>query len=507
MSTEQIAGFNRDQFLSWFKSAGGWYDEKAVDLIPYPGMNYGATALQDIKEDAPLFHVPDSLILSPYTSTLKEHLSAEEWEQLGHGWAQLILVMMWESIRGDESRWSGYLGNMPRQFETPMFWSEDERMYLVGTDIEDRIGREDAEQEYTNVLLPVISAHPDLFPADSPHTSIDAFHLQGSRILSRSFTVPLSRFDNAPKAKAAGDPEDSDDEDEEEDQGVVVMMPFADMLNAAFEKDNAHLFVDEEPSDEFKSGVMMRSTKKISKSQQIYNTYDAPPNSELLRKYGHVDVLPLPKEVTKLLRTSKVGAEWAFGNAGDEVLLSGDAVVESVAKKLGDKADEKWREDMQTRIDWWLEEGQEDAFPLGYDEEIDDGLISFARLLSNDEDWEKAQKKSKPPKATVDGDVAAILLDAIEQRESSYGGSLEDDFALLKSSTQWPITLSPDAPKADESPVSQQRKEMAAVVKLGERRILKIASHVIKKAVKTEAAASKKRKAGSVMVGKGKKLS
>ncbi|ODN80552.1 hypothetical protein, variant 1 [Cryptococcus amylolentus CBS 6039] len=504
MSTEQATGFDRDQFLSWFKGAGGWYNETAVDLIPYPGMNYGATALEDIKEDAPLFHIPDSLILSPYTSTLKEHLSSEEWEQLGHGWSQLILVMMWESIRGDESRWSGYLGNMPRQFETPMFWSEEERKYLAGTDIQDRIGREDAEQEYTNVLLPVISAHPELFPVGSPHTSIDAFHLQGSRILSRSFTVPLSRFDNTPKA--AEQPEDSDDE-EEEDQGVVVMMPFADMLNAAYEKDNAHLFVDEEASEEFKSGVMMRSTKKITKSQQIFNTYDAPPNSELLRKYGHVDVLPLLKDITKLLKSSKVGAEWPFGNAGDEVLLSGEAIVESVAETLGEKADDKWRDDIKTRIDWWLEEGQEDAFPLGYDEEIDDGLISFARLLSNDEDWEKAQKKSKPPKPTVDGDVAAIIIKAIEQRESTYEGAIEDDIATLKASTQWSAINSPDALKSDETPVSQQRKEMAAVVKLGERRILKIASHVIKKAVKTEAAASKKRKAGSVMVGKGKKLS
>lgn len=57
-----------------------------------------------------MFHVTDNLILSPYTSDLKDHLDASEWDQLNKGWAQLILVMMWETIKGSKSRWAGYLG-------------------------------------------------------------------------------------------------------------------------------------------------------------------------------------------------------------------------------------------------------------------------------------------------------------------------------------------------------------------------------------------------------------
>lgn len=56
-----------------------------------------------------MFHVTDNLILSPYTSDLKDHLDASEWDQLNKGWAQLILVMMWETIKGSKSRWAGYL--------------------------------------------------------------------------------------------------------------------------------------------------------------------------------------------------------------------------------------------------------------------------------------------------------------------------------------------------------------------------------------------------------------
>lgn len=62
---------------------------------------------------------------------------------------------------------------------------------------------------------------------------MDAFHIQGSRILSRSFTVPLHRFGRShSQSRSDGNSEkESDDEDEEE---MVVMIPFADMLNAAW---------------------------------------------------------------------------------------------------------------------------------------------------------------------------------------------------------------------------------------------------------------------------------
>ncbi len=33
----------------------------------------------------------------------------------------------------------------------------------------------------------------------------------------------------------------------------------------------------------------MRATKPISAGEQIFNTYADPPNSDLLRRYGHVD--------------------------------------------------------------------------------------------------------------------------------------------------------------------------------------------------------------------------
>lgn len=55
----------------------------------------------------------------------------------------------------------------------------------------EKIGIAEATAEYTNRLLPIIQAHPDVFPSAKFEScfSLEWFHVQGSRILSRSFGV------------------------------------------------------------------------------------------------------------------------------------------------------------------------------------------------------------------------------------------------------------------------------------------------------------------------------
>jgi SET domain-containing protein 6 len=111
---------------------------------------------------------------------------------------------------------------------------------------------------------------------------MEAFHLQGSRILSRSFTIPRRRADpelwSQPKEAAENEDEDSDDEEEEE-EGEAVMIPMADMLNAGCNMGNVHLFGDEDmESDEGVKdeslkeqgpGYTMCTTRAIQKGEQI----------------------------------------------------------------------------------------------------------------------------------------------------------------------------------------------------------------------------------------------
>lgn len=135
----------------------------------------------------------------------------------------------------------------------------------------DRIGKASANTLYNDTLAPLMGAHPNLFPPGSEHFSLHNFHVQGSRILSRSFTVPSTRAGGPPPASF----EDGEQEEEEE---VAVMVPMADMLNAAYERDNARLFADgDDDEDEevaaearnFGEGYTMITTKDIEQGEQI----------------------------------------------------------------------------------------------------------------------------------------------------------------------------------------------------------------------------------------------
>lgn len=86
---------------------------------------------------------------------------------------------------------------------------------------------------------------------------------------------------------------------------------------------------------EFTSYVLFAS--KVSPQ---WNTYGDLPNSNLLRRYGHVDIVPLPD-----------GRE---GNPADIVEISASIVVSVM---LGQNlASHLSQETCKERIDWWLEE-------------------------------------------------------------------------------------------------------------------------------------------------------
>ena len=77
-----------------------------------------------------------------------------------------------------------------------------------------------------------------------------------------------------------------------------------------------------------------------------WNTYGDPPNSVLLRRYGHVDLVPLP--------------EGGTGNPGDIVEIRADLVVASVSERHSGGSSASSAE----RVDWWLEEGGDECGPL-----------------------------------------------------------------------------------------------------------------------------------------------
>ncbi|EJU04346.1 hypothetical protein DACRYDRAFT_114691 [Dacryopinax primogenitus] len=448
----------RMDFLNWFTSAGGTFDSSAIGIEDLPETGRGAVALRDIYEGEKLFTIPRSLLLSTRTSSLPFLLGEEDWNALGDGWAGLILCMMWEEARAEESPWRGYLESMPTEFSTLMFWTDEELGLLKGSLVLDKIGRAGAEKDYNEKVLPLLQKRTDLFAPSLFQTryTLQNYHIQGSRILSRSFTVspwsgavPENDEDEAPELvdtsmASAGDElmgevnvlgddsegnidmgdMDEDEEDEEREKTEdVAMVPMADMLNARCGCNNAKLFYT-------RDDLQMMATKPIAKGEQIWNTYGDPPNSDLLRRYGYVDALTLPDGV---------------GSPSDVVEINADTVVE--AAKV---------QSYQDRIDWWLEEGGDDAFVLDVTYSVPDEMLSLVRLLLlNQEDWEKAQSKGKPPKPKLDEKSYEVLLVVLQKRLAMYPISLTEQEGMLRSSNEL-----------------NEKRRNALIVTTGEQRIL-----------------------------------
>lgn len=451
-----------------------------------------------------------------------------------------------------EQKWGPYFDIMPTEFSTPMFWSTEELEHLRGTSIVDKIARDEAGRDYADRALPCILSHREIFlsgvPTDNVEQeiarwySLEMYHVMGSRVLSRSFHVkarqrsldgkavelndadegdhsdvevleeeaegdgtgqeqstediasePETTTDTGDGANGAGDAEENedsesdsgsdDDEDEQENVADISMTPMADMLNARFESDNARLF--------YKTQVLeMRATKDIAKGHQIFNTYANPPNSDLLRRYGHVDE----------------------PNGNDVVEMDAKYVVESAANaltgKLGLRAEEV-QTDLAERLEWACSAlGIDEVLILNYlfvpaakaphrpqperptarelkqaatGGEISEEMIALARIMCmSRESFEKAKSKGKGPSARLESQeqhstkngqtlrlsAAQTLIDAIDLRLRAYG---DDPKIKAKSLAEAEESLLYGSKRCEVQCLNHRK---ALVVRLGEKRVL-----------------------------------
>ncbi|GAA6018787.1 hypothetical protein JCM8202_002231 [Rhodotorula sphaerocarpa] len=411
--TSSATSPDEQAFVDWFKAKGGTVHD-AVGFKQWEGQGRGCVALQDIEPDTVLFSIPRPILLTTSTSALPSLLPAEEWAELA-GWTPLILSMMYEYLQ--TTTWKPYFALLPTQFDSLMFWSDEELAELQGSTVLSKIGRDEADQAFVETVKPLVEKHANVF-GDPKDYSAELFHRMGSLVLSRSFHVD-SKPENDDEEK---EDEDSDDEEEErEDVADVAMVPFADILNAKSGADNARLFY--EPTT-----LNMMSTSHIPAGAQIYNTYADPPNSDLLRRYGHVDEV----------------------NDSDLVEVGLETVVDLVGEARGMSEEER-----EARAEWLLEMGVDDTFSVETDHKLPDELVSAIRaFLLTDEEYAKAQKKESPPKPKLDADAAEWGRKILDKRLREYETSIQEDEELLKQ-TYLPV-----------------RRRLAVIVRLGEKRLL-----------------------------------
>lgn len=249
----------------------------------------------------------------------------------------------------------------------------------------------------------------------------------------------------------------------------------------------------------------MRATKPISKGEQIFNTYGNPPNSDLLRRYSHVDE-PNGNDIVEL---------------STENLLRG--VIDCLSSKSQSQPSNIDISDLRKRLEWAYEYSLlDDTFILTYpfqpsnvepfltgtetegklnnkdyrkackiDDEKEQGKISSELLqaskllLMNQEKYEKVQKKLNLGKAEIDSteiisiststtsrevevSIAEMITFAIKDRMKSYGSNLEDDEKLL-----YGIGTRDDLQRLEVRNEKDEKKRKSLVVRVGEKRILR----------------------------------
>ncbi|KAI8081935.1 uncharacterized protein B0P05DRAFT_538703 [Gilbertella persicaria] len=301
------------------------------------------------------------------------------------GWSPLILCMMYESQKED-SFWKPYFDVLPKHFTTPMFWEESDLKALEGTDILSKIGKEEAEATFENEIKPLITKYANLFDA-TVHT-LELFHTCGSLIMAYSFNDELQ--------KTVEEGGDSEEEEEEEDNGLISMVPMADMLNHKTGYNNARLFHETD-------SLQMKAIKDIKEGEQIYNTYGDLCNADLLRKYGFTDEK----------------------NEFDLVEIDGPLVVEICCPDQ-DKAI------VDRKIEFLMEEGAlDECFVIDTTHEIPLELIVSVHVLSTTlDEFEKMQEKQKLPRPKLTQEAKKKVQTILEKRMARYPTTLKVNTSL-----------------------------------------------------------------------------
>ncbi|ROT34588.1 SET domain-containing protein RMS1 [Sodiomyces alkalinus F11] len=439
-----------DRFLAWFKSVGGQFREELLQIVDsrHRGAGRGIVATKDIPQETALFTIPRHAIINVLTSELPKKLpgvfsssanddAGDEDEDMDgsdapDSWGSLILVMLYEYLQGDTSRWKPYFDVLPDQFDTPIFWSDAELKELEGTSLTpEKIGKQESDAMLRSKILPVVLQNASVFyPEGAAHLGEDELlrlaHRMGSTIMAYAFDLDN---DDAP--------EDEDEDgwvEDREGQTMLGMVPMADTLNANAEF-NAHV-----NHGEALEVTAIRST--IQAGSEILNYYGPLPTSELLRRYGYVtpqhqryDIVDIPWSLVRTILRDHLGLSHDVWNKlqsqMDEDEIEDSFIIE---RDSGDP-------DSEGRL-------TETPVLREISSELDEQIKSFLKALK------KLDASRIPDKRKRDDIRNAVVAKVLDARLAQYPTTAQNDEALLA---------------RDDLP---HRHRMAVHVRLGEKKLL-----------------------------------
>ena len=436
-------------FLEWFRCSEGTRVCSKIQIADLRGADAGRgiIATQRIDQDEELFAIPKSLVLHAQTSSLSKYLNHPLPDS--DPWLPLITTILYELLRREDSAWAPYLSLLPSRFDTLMFWSDEELAQLRGSAVVNKIGKAGAEDAWRQTIIPFMLDHADLFPT-SAHSREEKMtelvylcHRAGSLIMAYAFDIDKEDTDEV--ADGNSDAESSLVSDDEEEDTFKGMVPFADLLNADADRNNARLFQED-------GYLIMKATAHINAGDEIFNDYGSLPRSDLLRMYGYItpnyaqydvvelaqqDIVATARNITKdISKTQNDGL-----NALDEIgLLEDGYTIQCLPRGIGKMVD---------------------VIPAE--------LHMLVRALTCDLGNEASSHERKlcnGIKDDVSIEEASLLGAVCTKRLIDYFTSVEQDDELLR---KLDASTSPESATAN---VSSHRMKMAVHVRKGEKEIL-----------------------------------
>ena len=306
-------------YLAWMKKKGVKLNGVSIGRFPHTGR--GCVATRDIKEGDVLVEVPEAAIITADGSVAGSALVAFGLggEALLHEYSPrlereaLVLAVMAEMSRGEESEFAPYLAALPtlRATHSPLGWSGAELAELEGTSALNRMtSAEDESLElpsmtadhWKHVARPFLQRNPEFarMPGagadDDDHDDEDddaaeenarRMYLHATALVA-GFSFTLGEDDDSVEddddAAAAADDDDSDSQVSTGGDTVQAMVPFWDMLNHV-EPESSSVRLDH---DEDANTLRMIAIRPHAKGEEVFNTYGAAGDAELLRRYGFV---------------------------------------------------------------------------------------------------------------------------------------------------------------------------------------------------------------------------
>ncbi|KAF9463590.1 hypothetical protein BDZ94DRAFT_1297791 [Collybia nuda] len=298
-----------DILLKWCKDHGIWIDPRL-----YIRHNETGTAVytmnQDIPHSASLVHIPKSCVLSAKSCAV----SSQSVFLYGHE-AQytLSLALYFELLKGESSRWFGYLQSLPHNIvDLPIFWThttlahsgdgQEGTMWLRGTEVLRHLQRtpensiEAVADYYYNVAEPTLKQLLlNEIGMSNTYASIQGFYHAYSLVSSRAFFVDAYHgLAMVPVADAFNHAQ----ENHIHLQSEFSVCPHCGSLHECThdrDGDSAQLPDDrltsaERPvfhGEELDDVYEMVSNMPIPAHTQIFNTYgEGLSNAQLLSQYG-----------------------------------------------------------------------------------------------------------------------------------------------------------------------------------------------------------------------------